>query len=120
MTGRVLALEPRPGGVFHLVLSYPEPGAGKTTEHSDEVLGRFVTLNRPRGFVQEIDFRSGDPRFQGTMRMEWCFTPEAGGTRVAVVASNVPEGISPADHAAGLAASLAQLAQATEGSGPVT
>lgn len=117
MTARLLAFDPVPGGALRMVLTYP-PGAGgrgNTTSDSDEAVGRFVSLDPPNGFVQEADFRSDAPAFAGKMRMAWTFARAPGGTLVSITATNVPPGITEADHAAGLNASLAQLAAATEG-----
>ena len=43
--------------------------------------------------------------------MTWEVTAVEGGTRVDIVADDVPDGISPEDHATGLASSLANLAE---------
>ncbi|QYZ68415.1 SRPBCC domain-containing protein [Neotabrizicola shimadae] len=116
MSGEVLALEPVPGGAFRIRLDYTDAAAshGKTDGAGDLVEARFVNLNPPRRFVQDVSFVTRDPRFAGTMRMTWGFEPEGQGTLVTVTAENVPPGISPEDHAEGLAASLAQLAAFTE------
>jgi hypothetical protein len=45
------------------------------------------------------------------MTMTWEAIAVDGGTRVDVVAVDVPAGIAPEDHAAGLAASLVNLAR---------
>ena len=42
--------------------------------------------------------------------MTWEVTPVEEGTRVDIRADDVPDGISAADHAAGLSSSLANLA----------
>lgn len=61
-----------------------------------------------------MDFESDDPAFSGTMTMTWEVTAIDGGTRVDITADDVPDGISPEDHAAGLASSLANLAEYVE------
>jgi len=60
--------------------------------------------------VQAVDFVSDDPAYAGTMVMSWEVTAAGAGTRVSIVAADVPDGISAEDHAAGLASSLANLA----------
>ena len=60
--------------------------------------------------VQAVDFISDDPAFAGTMAMTWELSVEHGGTRVEIRADDVPTGISPEDHAAGMQSSLANLA----------
>jgi hypothetical protein len=44
------------------------------------------------------------------MSMTWTLTEEPEGTRVSVVATNVPQGIKPEDHRKGMASSLSNLA----------
>jgi hypothetical protein len=46
--------------------------------------------------------------------MTWEITTVDGGTRVDITADDVPDGISAEDHAAGLASSLANLADHLE------
>jgi hypothetical protein len=48
------------------------------------------------------------------MTMTWEVTPVDAGTRVDIVAGDVPDGISAEDHSAGLASSLANLAAYVE------
>jgi uncharacterized protein YndB with AHSA1/START domain len=117
MNGRIDIFDPRPGGQYRIVLTY-DPGAqssqGKTTEDADVVHGRFLELVPNQRTVQSVQFESDDPRFAGEMIMTWLLTPATEGTTVQTTAENVPEGISPSDHAAGFAASLANLAAFVE------
>ncbi|MCF1709104.1 SRPBCC domain-containing protein [Tabrizicola sp. J26] len=117
MTGEVIALDPRPGGAFEMVLAYTDAGAGsgKSGAGQDRIGGRFVELDRPRFFSHEASFKSDDPAFLGVMRLEWRFDPARDGTKVTCTARNVPPGIRAEDHEAGLLASLAQLAAHVEG-----
>jgi uncharacterized protein YndB with AHSA1/START domain len=110
MSGRFESFDPRPDGGYRLVLTYAEGSSGKTTADSDVVEARFIELSPGVRVVQAIDFVSDDPAFAGTMTMTWELTDLGGATRVEVIADDVPPGISAADHAAGLASSLAQLA----------
>jgi hypothetical protein len=64
--------------------------------------------------VQAVDFVSDDPAYAGSMRMTWEVTAVDEGTRVDIVADNVPDGIAANDHATGLASSLANLAEYLE------
>lgn len=48
------------------------------------------------------------------MTMTWSVREEASGTRVEIIADNVPDGISAEDHADGLASSLENLADFVE------
>jgi uncharacterized protein YndB with AHSA1/START domain len=118
MRGELLAFEPHAGGGYRMRLTFEDGGkqmAGKSSADSDVVQGRYVELLPDRRIVQQADFESDDPAFAGTMTMIWTFEPIDGGTLVCVVCENVPEGISKADHDAGLASSLANLARFVEG-----
>ena len=60
--------------------------------------------------MQAVDFVSDDPAYAGTMTLTWAVIAVEAGTRVDIVAEDVPDGISAEDHAAGLASSLTNLA----------
>ena len=116
MTGRFERFDARPGGSYRLVLTYKEdvPGSGKATPDSDIVEARFVDVVPDVRVVQEVDFVSDDPAFAGTMTMTWEVTVDDHGTRVEITADDVPAGITPQDHAEGMASSLANLAAFVE------
>jgi uncharacterized protein YndB with AHSA1/START domain len=112
MTGRFERFDARPGGSYRMVLTYPgASGApGKATADSDIVEARFIDIVPGERVVQAVDFVSDDPAYAGTMTMTWQVTPVEAGTRVDIVAEDVPDGISADDHATGLASSLTKLA----------
>ena len=83
---------------------------GKATAESDIVEARFVDIVPGERVVQAVDFVSDDPAYAGTMTMTWEVTAVEPGTRVDIVAEDVPDGISAEDHAVGLASSLTNLA----------
>ncbi len=118
MTGEMLRFDFRAGGGYRMRLTYKDRGGrdaqGKTSDDSDVVEVRLVHLEPGQRVVQEVEFESDDPAFAGTMRMTWSFNAGEGGTRVTVSAENVPEGIRPGDHQAGLNLSLANLARFAE------
>jgi uncharacterized protein YndB with AHSA1/START domain len=117
MHGKMLDFDPRPGGVYRMILTRDDGGrgmAGKTTAASDVAEGRFVELVPERRIVQSATFESYDPAFAGMMTLTWTFEPVDGGTRVTITCEDVPPGISKTDHDAGLKASLANLAQLVE------
>ena len=116
MTARFERFDPRPGGSYRLVLTYPDASraAGKSTADSDIVEARYVDLVPDVRVVQAVDFVSDDPAFAGTMTMTWEVTAVDGGTRVDITADDVPDGIAAEDHAEGLASSLANLAEHVE------
>jgi uncharacterized protein YndB with AHSA1/START domain len=115
MTGEVLEFDPRPGGRYRFELHYvdalPPSGEGKSSVDSDIVEGRFVALEPGRRMVQTGIFESEDPAFAGEMTIAWTLDPATDGTLVTVAATNVPAGISKADHDAGLRSSLDNLAR---------
>ena len=117
MTGRFERFDPTPGGSYRLVLTYDDASGapGKTTADADVVEARFVDVVPGVRVVQAVDFESDDPAFAGTMTMTWAVTAVEGGTRVDITADDVPDGITAADHAEGISASLANLAAYTEG-----
>jgi len=116
MTGRFERFDARPGGSYRMVLTYCDASGapGKASAESDIVEGRFADIVPGERVVQAVDFVSDDPAYAGTMTMTWQVTAAGAGTRVDIVAEDVPDGISAEDHAAGLASSLANLAAYAE------
>jgi uncharacterized protein YndB with AHSA1/START domain len=119
MTGTMLHFDFREGGSYRMRLTYAEPqqGRGKTSEDFDEVEVRLTKLEDGRKIEQEINFESEDPSFSGVMRMIWTFQPQNEGTLVTIRAEDVPEGIRPEDHDAGLKSSLENLSRFVEDEG---
>jgi uncharacterized protein YndB with AHSA1/START domain len=117
MSGRALLFEPREGGRYRIELTLEGEGheaSGKTTERTDIAAGRFLVLEPGRRIVQSGEFDSADPAFAGTMVMTWSLDSVSDGTKVTVSAADVPSGIAAADHEAGLASSLENLARFVE------
>jgi uncharacterized protein YndB with AHSA1/START domain len=116
MTGRFERFDARPGGSYRMVLIYPDASGapGKATAESDIVEARFVDIVPGERVIQAVNFVSDDPAHAGTMTMTWEVTAVDAGTRVDIVAEDVPDGISAEDHAAGLASSLTNLAAYVE------
>lgn len=111
MTATMVAFDPRPGGLYRMVLRYDDPAiAGKSGGNEDIAEGRFIALVPDQAVIQAIDFVSDDPGLSGTMTMSWLLRPVGGATEVRIIAEHVPPGISAADHAEGMASSLANLA----------
>jgi len=120
MKARIDAFVPREGGTYRMALTYDQPdhsAPGKTSEHSDVIRGRFLELVPDERIVQLVEFESEDPAFAGAMKMTWTLTTVPGGTEVAVLCENVPEGIRQEDHEAGLKSTLENLAAFTESVG---
>lgn len=117
MTGSFERFAAYPGGSYRLVLTYTDHSTsrGKTAADIDVVESRFVELVPGVRVVQAVDFVSDDPGYAGTMTMTWVLTEVDGGTRVDITARDVPAGIAAAEHAAGMASSLENLATYLEG-----
>jgi uncharacterized protein YndB with AHSA1/START domain len=103
MTGRFERFDARPGGSYRMVLTYSDASGapGKAGADSDIVEARFVDIVPGERVVQAMDFISDNPAYAGTMTMTWEVTPVHAGTRVDILAEDVPDGISAEDHAAG-------------------
>jgi uncharacterized protein YndB with AHSA1/START domain len=112
MIGRFERFDARSGGSYRMVLTYSDASGapGKATLDSDIVEARFVDIVPGERVVQAVDFVSDDPAYAGTMIMTWEVAADDSGTRVNIVAEDVPDGISAEDHAAGLDSSLTKLA----------
>lgn len=113
MRGRVDAWEPRPGGRLHVELTYRDvaDAPGKSTAESDVATGRFTVAEPPVRLAWVTSFAGATDEHAGEMTMEWTLAAIDDGTRVTVEARDVPPGISAEDHAAGMSASLRQLAR---------
>ena len=116
-TIEIQVFEPRAGGRVQMTLTFAA-APGKSTAHTDVVVGRFVELVPRQRIVQAFEFDAPDPAFAGTMAMRWELEAVEGGTVVTVIAEDVPAGISPADHEVGMHSSLAHLAAYVESQVP--
>ena len=117
MSGQALEYDFREGGGYRIELRYDEKmstESGKTTDRTDITNGRFLELLPGRRITQSVEFESSDPAFAGDMTLTWSFDTAPEGTTVTVTADNVPNGISKADHDAGLRSSLENLAAFVE------
>lgn len=112
MRAKLLRFAFHEGGGYRMRLTYNKSGTGhaKSTEDSDEVTVRFVRIEKARRIEQEVTFTSADPAFAGVMRMTWTLEAADAGTLVSICAEDVPSGISPVDHEAGMASTLDNLA----------
>jgi uncharacterized protein YndB with AHSA1/START domain len=117
MTARVYAFDPHAGGGYRMAFVYDDGGdanRGKTSEDADVFEARFAELVPDARIVEVVRFKSDDAAFAGEMKLTTTLGPASGGTRVTVLAENVPPGIRPADHEAGIASSLENLARYVE------
>ncbi len=112
MTATMLHFDFREGGSYRMRLSYKnaEGGRGKTSDDADEVKVDLIELIDGKRIEQAVTFESDDPEFSGVMRMTWTLVPETDGTLVTIRAEDVPRGIRPEDHLAGMNSTLDNLA----------
>ena len=104
MAGTMLEFAFREGGAYRLRLTYTE------AQHTV----RFVKLLPHQRIEQAVTFKSDDPAFAGEMRITWTLEPGQGATLVTVRCEDVPAGIRPEDHQAGLTSTLNNLASFVE------
>lgn len=116
MAGTMLEFAFREGGAYRLRLTYNDAQhtPGKTSRDVDEVEVRFVKLLPHQRIEQAVTFKSDDPAFAGEMRITWTLEPGQGATLVTVRCEDVPAGIRPEDHQAGLTSTLNNLASFVE------
>lgn len=116
VTGTIVEFAFREGGGYQMRLTYNEPQhtPGKTSKDADEVEVRFVKLVAHERIEQAVTFESNDPAFAGEMRIIWALESGQDGTLVTVRCENVPAGIRPEDHQAGLTSTLNNLADFVE------
>lgn len=113
MSCEIFEFDPREGGRYRMSFRYKQSEhvvAGKTSEHEDQFEGRFKQLVPNQQIVEEVVFKSEDPAFAGTMTITTLLKRVPGGTEVSFIAENVPHGINPEEHAAGMISSLRNLA----------
>jgi len=117
MSCEIFEFDPREGGRYRMVFRYNEAqhsATGKTSAHEDEFTGKFKQLISNQKIVEEVVFKSDDPAFAGNMIITTTLQRSPGGTEVIITAEQVPAGISPEDHYAGMMSSLKNLAMYTE------
>ena len=118
MRAEIFEFDARPGGHYRMAFRYDSPShqsAAKSGDGADIFEGRFQRLEENRRIVEVVEFESDDPDARGEMTITTTLTPCEGGTLVEVECANVPPAISEADHQAGIASSLANLAHYVEG-----
>ena len=117
MKAHIYAFDPREGGIFRMSFAYIDSDhavRGKTTEHADVFQGRFLELVPDERIVELVEFESDDPAFAGAMTVITTLAAVPGGTEVTIECEDVPDGIRPDDHQAGLTSTLKNLAAFTE------
>jgi uncharacterized protein YndB with AHSA1/START domain len=108
--------DPRQGGSFRISLTYDSVDrAGKSGSNTDTYHGRFIALDPDERVVEELEFETADPAFQGVMTMTTTLTEvEDGGTEVVIVHEGLPTGVRAVDNETGTRMALANLAALLE------
>ncbi|MGJ3248787.1 MAG: SRPBCC domain-containing protein [Elainellaceae cyanobacterium] len=111
MTATILHFGFREGGSYRMRLTYKhaDEEQGKTSDNADEVEVRLIKLLDAMRCEQAVTFESDDPEFSGVMRMTWTLDSAQNGTLVTIRAEDVPRGIRPEDHEAGMNSTLDNL-----------
>lgn len=113
MKGQIYAFDAREGGTFRMSFAYTDTDhavRGKTSEHADVFQGRFLELVPDERVVELVEFESDDPAFAGAMTVITTLAAVSGGTEVTIRCENVPSGVRPSDHQAGITSTLENLA----------
>lgn len=112
MRAEIYRFDPRAGGGYRMAFVYEDSAiAGKSGDNADVFEATYLDLVPNRRIVERVTFQSDDSAFAEPMTVTTTFTPEAGGTRVTSTLENVSEAIGAADHQAGIASSLQNLAR---------
>lgn len=112
MRAEIYRFDPRAGGGYRMAFVYEDASiAGKSGDNADVFSAEYLDLVPNRRIVERVTFQSDDPAFAEPMTVTTTFTPEAGGTRVTSTLENVSPAIGEADHQAGIASSLENLAR---------
>jgi len=75
--------------------------AGKTSQHTDTVQGRFVELIPDTKILEVVEFESQKPEFAGEMKIIVSLADVDGGTEVTMHCQDIPLGIRPEDNEQG-------------------
>ena len=107
----IYEFDPQPGGIYRIALEYtgPHVTAGKSSKDKDVVKGRFLEMVPDSYVVEEVEFSSTDPAFNGLMKIKTTVEKVPEGASVTFVCTNVPTGIKKADHEKGLSSTLENL-----------
>jgi uncharacterized protein YndB with AHSA1/START domain len=115
MRCKIHGFEATKGYVMSLYYHSTVPaGVGKTNRSEDRFEVIFDSLVPGVEIVQRVIFDTSDPSFSGEMRQTWTFKNQKHGTLICLACENVPQGVRPEDHAAGMNSSLENLARLVE------
>jgi len=111
MTGEISYFTAEVGEGYTMTLTY-ETGhsiSGKSSIDTDVIVAKFIELIPNKKIVIRSVFDSDNVAFTSEMRITWYFEAVDEGTKVIIVAENVPDEIKKIDHLEGLHSSLENL-----------
>nr|WP_089221421.1 SRPBCC domain-containing protein [Sphingomonas laterariae] len=112
---RIHAFDARPGGGYRMELSHTATiEQAKSTGYRDIVRARFIEILPDERLVEAVQFESGLPEFAGIMTVTTTLASVIDGTKVTVLAEDVPHGILEADQIQAMGSSLKRLADFLE------
>lgn len=91
-----------------------ERGRGKSQSSADVIHGQFAEILPDAQIVEAVRFETDDPLYRGKMTLTTVLEQLKDGTKVTLIAEDVPPGISEDDHRAGMDAALRSLANFVE------
>lgn len=108
--------DPRPSGTYRMILRYPsiESGESMPSVSADIIVGEFAEIQPDERIVETIRFETGQAGSQVTLTVTTMLEPVIDGTKVTLIAENVPPGISEADPLARMDRMLRNLANFVE------
>lgn len=112
MMGQIDFFRPEVGEGYRMTLTYEETDttSGKTSANTDTFETTFLELVPDKKIAGSSIFETEDPDVVGKLIMAWYFEEVDEGTKVTLIAENVPVGISKDAHIEGLNSTLDNLA----------
>lgn len=113
---RIEQFEPRTGGTYRMMLTYPQAGDDQERSHANATIihGQFAEILPDAHIVEVVRFEADDPHYNGVMKLTTMLEPLKDGTKVTLIAEDVPPGAGELDHRAHMDATLRSLANFVE------
>lgn len=113
---RIEQFEPRTGGTYRMMLIYPQAGDDQERSHANATIihGQFAEILPDAHIVEVVRFEADDPHYNGVMKLTTMLEPLKDGTKVTLIAEDVPPGAGELDHRAHMDATLRSLANFVE------
>lgn len=91
-----------------------EGAQAKSQANGNIIQGQFVEILPDTRIVEAVQFDTDDSSYNGVMTITTVLEPLKDGTKVTLIAEDVPPGIGEAEHRAGMDATLRNLANFVE------